>query len=158
MTGCSDAFYPFYANASTKVTNKEEALRPNRSFWRHVRLDDREALNLVGGRVSCLPEALRQRYLRFQTAFDYNQEDLIQMSRDRAPFVDQSQSHSLFLREEDAARASTLANLIALMPTSGCAQVTGCSDAFYPFYATSPTAPSPGRATLSHPTWRGGSR
>ncbi len=24
---------------------------------------------------------------------------------------------------------------IALMPTSGCAQVTGCSDAFYPFYA-----------------------
>ncbi len=102
VTGCSDAFYPFYANASTKVTNKEEALRPNRSFWRHVRLDDREALNLVGGRVSCLPEALRQRYLRFQTAFDYNQEDLIQMSRDRAPFVDQSQSHSLFLREEDA--------------------------------------------------------
>nr|QAF22092.1 BORF2 [human gammaherpesvirus 4] len=112
VTGCSDAFYPFYANASTKVTNKEEALRPNRSFWRHVRLDDREALNLVGGRVSCLPEALRQRYLRFQTAFDYNQEDLIQMSRDRAPFVDQSQSHSLFLREEDAARASTLANLL----------------------------------------------
>ncbi len=110
VTGCSDAFYPFYANASTKVTNKEEALRPNRSFWRHVRLDDREALNLVGGRVSCLPEALRQRYLRFQTAFDYNQEDLIQMSRDRAPFVDQSQSHSLFLREEDAARASTLAH------------------------------------------------
>ncbi|ALF03221.1 BORF2 [macacine gammaherpesvirus 10] len=112
LTGCSDAFYPFYANASTKVTNKEEALRPNRAFWRHVRMDDMEAVNLVGGRVSRLPERLKRRYLRFQTAFDYNQEDLMQMSRDRAPFVDQSQSHSLFLREEHATRASTLANLL----------------------------------------------
>ncbi len=68
VTGCSDAFYPFYANASTKVTNKEEALRPNRSFWRHVRLDDREALNLVGGRVSCLPEALRRTARHLGTA------------------------------------------------------------------------------------------
>ncbi len=116
VTGCSDAFYPFYANASTKVTNKEEALRPNRSFWRHVRLDDREALNLVGGRVSCLPEALRQRYLRFQTAFDYNQEDLIQMSRDRAPFVDQSQSHSLFLREEHRDELETRVSAFAQSP------------------------------------------
>ncbi|AAK38264.1 ORF55 [callitrichine gammaherpesvirus 3] len=114
LTGVSDSFYPFFANASTKVTSKEEALRPNQTFWRHLRVDHANEAVRVGCKVEAMPEPLRTHYSIFKTAFDYPQEDLIRMSRDRAPFVDQSQSLTLFLKERDASRASMLVRLLLL--------------------------------------------
>lgn len=114
LTGYSESFNPFFANIVSKVTNKEEVLRPNLTFLSRIEEDDRPQIRLCVGEVSKLPEPLRRKYSNFLSAFDMDPEDLIKRSRARAPYVDQSQSFSFFLKEELACSAKYLKKLLFL--------------------------------------------
>lgn len=112
LTGYSDSFYPFFANMSSKVSNKEEIIKPNITFLKHVRREDLPVIKFYGGDVSKFPDDLKQRYSIFKTAFDMCPFEQLKRARLRAPFVDQSQSFSYFLKEENVTNASYLRDLI----------------------------------------------
>lgn len=111
LTGCSESYYPFFSNMATKITNKSEALRPNYTFWKHVTSQDLPDVMRCMGKVSLMPKKLATKYARFKTAFDYDQKVLMDMARERAPFVDQSQSHSFFITEKNSTFASYMRDL-----------------------------------------------
>lgn len=111
LTGASESYYPFFSNLSTKITNKTEAMRPNYTFWKNVARKDLPLVSRYMGKVSLLPKVLSQKYARFKTAFDYDQKILLDMARDRSPYVDQSQSHSIFVAEENGSSACYLHDL-----------------------------------------------
>ncbi|AAK07980.1 ribonucleotide reductase large subunit [Bovine gammaherpesvirus 4] len=112
ITGHSEAFYPFFANMSSKVSNKEEIMKPNITFLKSVRKRDLDTVRFYNGDVSRFPEPLAKRYQIFLNAFDYCPFEQMKRARQRAPFVDQSQSFSLFLKEENVKSASYLKNLL----------------------------------------------
>ncbi|AIU39586.1 ribonucleotide reductase subunit 1 [Equid gammaherpesvirus 5] len=114
LTGFSESFYPFYANVSSKVSNKEEIMKPNITFLERVSPSDVPLLKFYGGDVSKLPLPLAEKYKHFLTAFDYSPEEQIQRAAARSPFVDQSQSFSFFLKEANVKSASYVKNLILL--------------------------------------------
>lgn len=114
LTGMSDSFYPFYANMTSKVSNKEEVMKPNLTFLKHVRDQDMGLVRLHSGDVCKFPPSQLLKYKRFISAFDYDPECYIKMARDRAPYIDNSQSMSLFLHEAHVKNASYLKNLLML--------------------------------------------
>lgn len=114
LTGFSESFYPFYANMASKVSDKTEIIRPNMTFLKFLRPSDRKVVRYHRGEVKALSAELRERYSLFYSAFDYAPEDYVRRAADRAPFVDQSQSLTLFLNEEEARNASHLKNLLVL--------------------------------------------
>nr|BEG23056.1 ribonucleotide reductase subunit 1 [Macronycteris gammaherpesvirus 1] len=119
ITGFSESFYPFYANVSSKVSNKEEVMRPNVTFLEQVSPSDIPILRSVSGDVTKLPKPLFEKYKNFMTAFDYTPESQIERAKLRAPFVDQSQSFSLFLKETKVKSASYLKNLLLMGHRAG---------------------------------------
>lgn len=119
VTGYSEAFYPFFANVSSKVSNKEEVMRPNIAFLEEVSPADLPILRFYSGDITKLPEPLFIKYQNFLTAFDYSPEEQIERARARAPFIDQSQSFSLFLKESNVKSATYLKNLLLLGYESG---------------------------------------
>ncbi|ATA58292.1 ribonucleoside-diphosphate reductase large subunit [Eptesicus fuscus gammaherpesvirus] len=114
LTGYAESFAPFFANISSKVTNKEEIIRPNPTFLRNVRAPDMRVLRYHGGDIPKLPSPMRLRYSAFYSAFDEAPEEQLRRARIRAPFVDQSQSFSLFLKEQHVQSASYMKNLLML--------------------------------------------
>ncbi|ADW24402.1 ribonucleotide reductase large subunit [Cricetid gammaherpesvirus 2] len=112
LTGYADSCYPFFGNMATKVSNKEEIMRPNRMFIDSIVPDDLAAIRQVGGDLAKLPPALADKYRLFKSAFEYSPEDYIRRARVRAPFVDQSQSMTLFLNEKEASKASYVKDLL----------------------------------------------
>ncbi|ARD71364.1 ribonucleotide reductase subunit 1 [Columbid alphaherpesvirus 1] len=111
VTEVSEGFSPLFSNMFSKVTLAGELLRPNLLFMEELRsiyADDEgariKALDLLessgwsvkaalGDRPECAP------LMKYKTAFEYDQSLLIDLCRDRAPFVDQSQSMTLFVTE-----------------------------------------------------------
>lgn len=114
ITGSSESFAPYFANVSSKVTNKQEVMNPSFVFLGALDPEDLPEVKSVGGDVSRLSPRLRTKYARFLSAFDYEPEELMRRAAKRAPFVDQSQSFSLFLREENVRGAKYLKDLIFL--------------------------------------------
>lgn len=112
ITGHSESYYPIYANSSSKVSNKEELMRPNVMFLKHLSAVDAKAARFYGGDVSKFPEHLKIKYKNFLSAFDYCPYMQLRRARARAPFVDQSQSHSFFLKEENVKSARYVKDLL----------------------------------------------
>lgn len=112
LTGYSESFYPIFSNVSSHVSNKAEVLRANFVFLESVLPGDLEIVRACSAEVNNMPEELQHRYRVFRTAFDYNPKDQLLRVRKRAPFVDQSQSCSLFLKEEHVQKASFLKDLL----------------------------------------------
>ncbi|AGY30747.1 ORF61 [Retroperitoneal fibromatosis-associated herpesvirus] len=112
LTGYSESVYPFFANVSSRVTNKEEILRPNVSFFKRVLPEDLNLVRQYGGNVIDFPVPLRDRYWNFLSAFDYCPFQQLDRARARAPFIDQSQSLSYFLKEDNVKNASYLRDLL----------------------------------------------
>ncbi|AAT00096.1 JM119 [macacine gammaherpesvirus 11] len=112
LTGYTEAFYPFFANIASKVTSKEEILKPNVTFFKRVKPGDLRTVRRYGGDVASFPEPLKDRYKIFLTAFDYCPIKQLERAGARAPFVDQSQSLNFFLKEEQATRASYIRDLL----------------------------------------------
>nr|QRE02541.1 Ribonucleotide reductase large subunit [Otarine gammaherpesvirus 4] len=119
LTGYTESFHPFFANYSSKVSNKEEVLRPNVTFLRQLLECDMHIVKYYGGEVNRLPPKLAERYSTFRTAFDYSPYDLACRARARAPFIDQSQSYSIFLNEGDAQSAKFIKDILLLSYRKG---------------------------------------
>nr|CAC84358.1 RRlarge [Saimiriine gammaherpesvirus 2] len=114
LTGYTDSFYPYFANMSSKVSNKEEIMKPNITFLKNVKPQDLCTVRFYGGDVSMMPEEVSTRYKHFLTAFDYCPEAQMRRASIRAPYVDQSQSLTLFLTEENVQSAKYLKDLLLL--------------------------------------------
>lgn len=110
VTEVSEGFAPVFTNMFSKVTMSGELLRPNlplmRALRRHFtrersRTEAVRALDMAQWSVSAALGDFPQGHplAKFKTAFEYDQERLIDLCADRAPFVDQSQSMSLFVTE-----------------------------------------------------------
>ena len=112
VTGHSESFYPNYGNVVSHVSNKEEIMRSNMVFFESVDPADIRDVRASGGNVGEMSVELSKKYERFKTAFDYNPYEQIRRARARAPFIDQSQSFSLFLKETHVQKASFLKDLI----------------------------------------------
>uniref|UniRef100_A0AAU0K6Z1 Ribonucleoside-diphosphate reductase large subunit n=1 Tax=Anatid alphaherpesvirus 2 TaxID=3080522 RepID=A0AAU0K6Z1_9ALPH len=111
VTEVSEGFAPLFSNMFSKVTLAGELLRPNLQLMEELRTiyanDEAarlEALDLLeasgwsvvtalGNRPECAP------LMKYKTAFEYDQTKLIDLCRERAPFVDHSQSMTLFVTE-----------------------------------------------------------
>ncbi|QPO25248.1 ribonucleotide reductase subunit 1 [Bovine alphaherpesvirus 2] len=124
VSDVSESFAPTFTNLFSKVTKSGEVLRPNVLLLKELRRTfDGPRLSKVMDSldkhqwtpdlaIPCLDEASPLR--RFKTAFDYNQEDLIDLCADRAPYVDHSQSLTLYVTEhaDGTLPASVLTRLL----------------------------------------------
>lgn len=124
ISDVSEGFAPLFTNLFSKVTRDGETLRPNtlllkeleRTFGGKRLLDAMDGLEAkqwsVAQALPCLDPAHPLR--RFKTAFDYDQELLIDLCADRAPYVDHSQSMTLYVTEkaDGTLPASTLVRLL----------------------------------------------
>lgn len=111
LTGFSDSFYPYLSNISSRVSNKEEVMRPNATFLKRVCKKDLPIVRYYAGDLSAMTEHFQAKYSNFMTVFDMCPKKLLDRAKARAPFVDQSQSYSFFLKEEDVQRASFVKEL-----------------------------------------------
>ncbi|UNP64460.1 ribonucleotide reductase-like protein [Saguinine gammaherpesvirus 1] len=111
LTGFSDSFYPYISNISSRVSNKEEVMRPNATFLKRVSRKDLPIIRFYAGDLSAMTEHFQAKYSNFMTVFDMCPKKLLDRAKARAPFVDQSQSYSFFLKEEDVQRASFVKEL-----------------------------------------------
>ncbi|AAG45777.1 UL39 ribonucleotide reductase, large subunit [Meleagrid alphaherpesvirus 1] len=126
VTEVSEGFAPLFSNMFSKVTSAGELLRPNSQLMRELRqiYPDNEqrrlsAITALESTAWCVKEALGDRpectrLLKYKTAFEYDQSLLIDLCADRAPFVDQSQSMTLFVTEtaDGTLLASRVMNLL----------------------------------------------
>ncbi|ACT88319.1 ribonucleotide reductase subunit 1 [Felid alphaherpesvirus 1] len=125
VTESSEGFSPIFTNLFSKVTSTGEILRPNLQLMRTIRrLFPRECARLsVISTLEAAQWSIRGAFgdlgdyhplAKFKTAFEYDQRQLIDMCADRAPFVDQSQSMSLFISEPADGKlpASRIMNLL----------------------------------------------
>ncbi|BAP00718.1 ribonucleotide reductase subunit 1 [Pteropodid alphaherpesvirus 1] len=120
----SEGFAPLFTNMFSKVTKEGELLRPNILLLRELRktfggkrlLDVLDKLDSTQWSVEkALPCLAPNHPLRkFKTAFDYDQTLLIDLCADRAPYVDHSQSMTLYVSESanGTLPASTLTRLL----------------------------------------------
>nr|WOZ29844.1 UL39 [Anatid alphaherpesvirus 1] len=125
VTEVSEGFTPLFSNLFNKVSTTGEILRPNPLLMEELRAiypdekDRVEALEALesaqwstvaafGNRPECAS------LMKYKTVFEYNQIDLLNMCRDRAPFVDHSQSTSLYITEtsEGVLPASSIVKLL----------------------------------------------
>ncbi|ARW78123.1 ribonucleotide reductase subunit 1 [Common bottlenose dolphin gammaherpesvirus 1 strain Sarasota] len=114
LTGYNESYYPFYANISSKVSNKEEVMRPNAVFLEQLCATDLKTVRFYGGDVWKFPDKLRAKYRYFLSAFDYSPREQLIRARERAPFIDHSQSHSFFLNEASVVSARYIKDLLVL--------------------------------------------
>nr|WNB50096.1 ribonucleotide reductase subunit 1 [Human alphaherpesvirus 3] len=125
VTECSEGFSPIYNNMFSKVTTSGELLRPNLDLMDELRdmysCEEKrlEVINILEKNqwsvirsFGCLSNS--HPLLKYKTAFEYEQEDLVDMCAERAPFIDQSQSMTLFIEErpDGTIPASKIMNLL----------------------------------------------
>ncbi|UUB86987.1 UL39 [Human alphaherpesvirus 1] len=124
ISDVSEGFAPLFTNLFSKVTRDGETLRPNtlllkeleRTFSGKRLLEVMDSLDAkqwsVAQALPCLEPTHPLR--RFKTAFDYDQKLLIDLCADRAPYVDHSQSMTLYVTEkaDGTLPASTLVRLL----------------------------------------------
>nr|BAC58079.1 iibonucleotide reductase large subunit [Macacine alphaherpesvirus 1] len=120
----SEGFAPLFTNMFSKVTRDGETLRPNTLLLQELRetFSGRRLNEVIDGldakqwsveqALPCL--AADHPLRRFKTAFEYDQELLIDLCADRAPYVDHSQSLTLYVTEraDGTLPASVLVRLL----------------------------------------------
>ncbi|AHC02845.1 ribonucleotide reductase A subunit [Elephant endotheliotropic herpesvirus 5B] len=112
----SEAFYPNFSNFHSKITTGVEVLVSNKELQREFCMYS-SYLSNIDWEVSKASETYFtapewEKLMRYRNAFEYDQETLIDMCADRAPFVDHSQSMSLFVREEDITGCRSIYSLL----------------------------------------------
>lgn len=109
----NECFEPFTTNLYTRATSAGDYIILNKYLVDDlIRLDlwdeeMREELLFFGGsvqRIDRIPSKIRQRYL---TSFELPQRSIIDLSVDRGPFIDQSQSLNIFIPEPDFDRLTS---------------------------------------------------
>ena len=111
--GNNEAFEPFTSNLYKRRVTAGEFLVVNRYLVKELvarglwHKDVRDAMIANGGSVQnilCIPKDIRRRY---RTVWEIRQTNLIQMSADRAPFVDQTQSLNLHIADPTPKKLQT---------------------------------------------------
>jgi ribonucleoside-diphosphate reductase subunit M1 len=113
ILGNNEAFEPYTSNIYTRRTSRGDFQVVNKhliydlikhGLWN---IDTRDAIITANGSVQSLdiPNDLKELY---KTVWELKQIKLIQMAADRGPFIDQSQSLSLFLESPNLPKCSTL--------------------------------------------------
>ncbi|SCO83523.1 ribonucleotide reductase subunit 1 [Spheniscid alphaherpesvirus 1] len=121
----SEGFSPLFTNMFSKVTMSGELLRPNLMLMQELRAlfpceDDRmEAIRKLESNQWSVSRAFGEladgnSLQKYKTAFEYSQDLLVDMCADRAPFVDHSQSMTLYITEraDGTLPASSIMNLL----------------------------------------------
>lgn len=86
-------------------------MRPNATFLKRVSRKDLPIIRFYAGDLSAMTDHFQTKYSNFMTVFDMCPKQLLDRARARAPFVDQSQSYSFFLKEQDVQSASFVKDL-----------------------------------------------
>jgi ribonucleoside-diphosphate reductase alpha chain len=114
ILGNNECFEPFTSNVYTRRVLAGDFMVINKYLVEDlVRLgvwtsDVRTAIIANNGSVQGMPEVPSELRMLYKTAYEIPQKVLIDMSRDRAPFVCQSQSLNLFLVEPTYAKISSM--------------------------------------------------
>nr|ADK70787.3 ribonucleotide reductase A subunit [Elephant endotheliotropic herpesvirus 1A]QOE75063.1 ribonucleotide reductase A subunit [Elephant endotheliotropic herpesvirus 1A] len=116
VSSVSEAFYPTFSNFHSKITTGVEVLVSNKELQREFKMYNNYLSNIdwevTKASETYFTEPEWDKLMIYKNAFEYDQEDLIDMCADRAPFVDHSQSMSLFVREEDITGCRHIYSLI----------------------------------------------
>ncbi|AAQ73718.1 ICP6 [Psittacid alphaherpesvirus 1] len=126
LTEVSEGIHPVFGNIFSKITTTGEDIQLNVALMETIeclypnKAERRDILERLhknkwstrGAFGAALPS--QHPLTKFDTAFEADQEHLLRLSADRAPFVDHSQSTTLYVVEEDdgAVRASRVAHLL----------------------------------------------
>lgn len=106
LLGNSISIEPYRDNIYKRITNCGEFLVVNRHLERDLKrlglFTDAIVEQIIEGRgsvqhIESLPARLRQVY---RTVYETSQRTLLEMNRDRAPYIDQSQSHNNYLLDD----------------------------------------------------------
>lgn len=116
LTGVSESYYPIYSNCYSKITTGAEVCVLNHDMYERF-IDKVDYLQSIDWEVS---RADRTQFtdsewsdlMLYRNAFEYDQKDIIDMCADRAPFIDHSQSATLFVQEQNLTGCRYLFNLI----------------------------------------------
>lgn len=108
VAGVSESVYPRTSNVVTYVTKQGEVTVPNKFLHQHINEcsggnnDIKSAIieKLEDSNWENLKRIKDQDFSLFETAFDCNMKSVIEHALARAPYVDHSQSMSLYVREK----------------------------------------------------------
>ena len=104
IIGSTEAFEPFFSNMYVRKVIGGEHIVINKYLIKDLEEIDlwndfikSEIIKNNGSvqEIAIIPEDIRERY---KTVYEISQKELITMSADRAPFIDQSQSLNIFMR------------------------------------------------------------
>ncbi len=124
--GSNECFEPFFSNIYTRRTKDGEYMIINNylvddfikmGIWgeelknRLIRsngsLKDVPFKELMGDKYELYEDRINHLILKYRTVFEYKQRDLIDLSANRAPFVDQSQSLNIFMENPNMKKLSS---------------------------------------------------
>jgi ribonucleotide reductase alpha subunit len=113
VIGSNEAFEPFTSNLYVRKVTGGEFAMVNKHLVRDLEaqgLWNRDILNeLIAyeGSVQNIPSLDEETKERYKTVWEISQKALIEMSADRAPFVDQSQSLNIFFATPTVGKLTT---------------------------------------------------
>jgi ribonucleoside-diphosphate reductase alpha chain len=114
ILGNNEAFEPFTSNIYTRRTLSGEFIVVNRHLYKEL-IDlgiwnetMRQKLIAGNGSIQAITEIPAELRFRYRTVWEMSMRDIIDMSADRAPFICQSQSLNLFVRNVTPAKLSSI--------------------------------------------------
>ena len=117
VIGSNEAFEPFTSNLYVRRVTGGEFAMVNKHLVRELEEEgiwNRETLQELmknGGSVQTIPTIREEIKERFKTVWEISQKSLIEMSADRGPFIDQSQSLNIFFSTPTVGKLTTSHNL-----------------------------------------------
>lgn len=113
VIGSNEAFEPFTSNLYVRRVTGGEFAMVNKHLVRDLESEglwNRETLSELiknNGSVQNIPVISQEMKDRYKTVWEISQKSLIEMSADRAPFIDQSQSLNIFFSTPTVGKLTT---------------------------------------------------
>lgn len=113
VIGSNEAFEPFTSNLYVRKVTGGEFAMVNKHLVKDLELAglwNREILNELiknDGSVQSIPIISQEMKERYKTVWEISQKSLIEMSAERAPFIDQSQSLNIFFATPTVGKLTT---------------------------------------------------
>lgn len=113
VIGSNEAFEPFTSNLYVRKVTGGEFAMVNKHLVKDLELAglwNRDILNELiknDGSVQSIPVISQEMKERYKTVWEISQKSLIEMSAERAPFIDQSQSLNIFFATPTVGKLTT---------------------------------------------------
>jgi ribonucleoside-diphosphate reductase alpha chain len=113
VIGSNEAFEPFTSNLYVRKVTGGEFAMVNKHLVKDLELEglwNRDILNELiknDGSVQSIPVISQEMKERYKTVWEISQKSLIEMSAERAPFIDQSQSLNIFFATPTVGKLTT---------------------------------------------------